>query len=65
MKNYTLYLTEDEMMYIRRALCDKNLKHTTKAIECRRNGDEDGEQFNMERHDIGHRLLNKIDILRK
>ena len=65
MKNYTLYLTEDEMMYIRRALCDKNLNHTTKAIECRRNGDEDGEQFNMERHDIGHRLLNKIDILRK
>jgi len=65
MKNFTMNLTEDEMMYIRRALCDKNLKHTCKAIECRRNGDEDGEKFNMERHDIGHNLLNKIDALCK
>lgn len=64
MKNFTLNLTEDEMMYIRTALCDKNLKHTCRAFECRRNQDKDGEQFNMERHAIGHKLLNMIDTLR-
>ena len=64
MQNYTLNITEDEMLYIRKALCDKNLKHTCKAIECRRTGDNDGERFNMEHHDIGHNLLSKIDTLR-
>lgn len=64
MKNFALNLTEDELLYIRTALCDKNLKHVCKAIECRRSGNKDGEAFNMDRRDIGHNLLNKIDTIR-
>ena len=65
MKNYTLNLTEEELRYIRSALCDKNLKHTVKAFQCRKDCDRDGEAFNMERHDIGHNLLNRIDLMRE
>ena len=64
MKNYQLNITEEEMLYIRKAICDKNLKHTCKAIDCKRTGDAVGEKFNMEHHDIGHNLLNKIDVIR-
>lgn len=64
MKNYTLNITEDEALYIRKALCDRTLKQIFKAIECRKSGDNDGERSNMERYDIGRNLLNKIDTLR-
>lgn len=65
MKNYMLNLTEEELLYIRTALLDKNLKHCTKAIKCRNNGDTVGEQFNMERREIGYRLLEAIDAQRE
>jgi hypothetical protein len=65
MKNYTLNLTEEEMLYIRTALCNKNLKHTVKVQECRINGDKLGEEFNMERHEIGVNILNRIDSMRE
>ena len=65
MKNYMLNLTEEEMLYIRTALCNKNLKHTVKVQECRKNGDKLGEEFNMERHEIGANILNRIDSMRE
>jgi hypothetical protein len=65
MKNYMLNLTEEEMLYIRAALCNKNLKHTVKAIQCKREGDKTGEEFNMEHHEIGVNILNRIDSMRE
>ena len=64
MKNYTLNLTEEELMYIRTALCNKNLKHTVNAYQCSKNGDKLGEEYNMKRHEIGHNILNRIDAMR-
>lgn len=65
MKNYTMNLTEEELLYIRSALCDKNLKHTIKAIQAQKDGNKLAESYNMERHSIGHDLLNRIDSMRE
>lgn len=64
MKNFTLTLTEDELMYIRAALCDKNLKHAVKFSQCLENGDKTGEEYNLERRAIGHNILASIDAMR-
>lgn len=65
MKTFTLNLTEDEILYIRSAICNKNLKHTVKMINCREDGNEDGERYQHERHEIGANLLHTIDGIRE
>ena len=64
MKHFTLTLTEDELMYIRTALCDKNLKHTVKYHQCQKSGDKTGEEYNLQRHEVGHNILANIDAMR-
>lgn len=65
MKNYTMNFTEEELLYVRTALCNKNIKHTTNAIQCRRNGDKTGEEYNMKRRNTGHNILDRIDAMRE
>lgn len=60
---YTMSLKEDELLFIRKALCDKNMKHVIKALEYDRDGYEEGAQLQRLYRNIGNRLVKEIDSL--
>lgn len=65
MKYFQIIVSEEELSYIRIALCEKIGKHICKRIDCRNHGDINGANYNEERRDIGTFILNKIDTFRK
>ncbi len=65
MKQYTLNMTEEEMLYIRRALCDRNLKMTSKVMRAREDKNTDGIEWAKNLREIGRGLIKMIDTIRE
>lgn len=60
MKTYTLELTKEQVEYLRMAVCDRNIKILTKALNCRRDGNIDGYEYQMNQREIGYKVLDII-----
>lgn len=58
---YTFRFTEEEVAYIRRAVCDKNMHHCIRGLEGKDKGDSLAHSINMELRSIGHAILHIID----
>lgn len=61
MKEITLVLTEAEALYLRSALCDRNLKCAVKMHRCEREGNHEGAEWQAQQRDTGHIILKALD----
>lgn len=62
---YTLTLTEEQMAYIRTAVCNENMKRCIKAQACKKDGNQDGYEWQMNNRTIGHTVIDIIDAQRE
>lgn len=58
---YTFRFTEEEVAYIRKAVCSQNMRHCLRGLEAETNGDVLGHRVNMDLRSIGHGILHVID----
>lgn len=65
---YTMKLTEEQMMIIRHALCDKSLKLLSKAFETedelKKLNRASEEVWEYQQHDKVNEIINMIDVIR-
>ena len=58
---YTFRFTEEEVAYIRKAVCVQNMKHCLRGLEAEAEGNALEHRVNMDLRSIGRGVLHIID----